>query len=37
MLKNNSRNTKKRCNMFKVNNNDSTAMTPFWSGVGRSP
>ena len=33
MFKFNSRNTGRRCYMFKVKNNDSRAMAPFSSGV----
>ena len=31
----NSRNTRRKCNMFKVNNNDSRAMMSFCSGADR--
>ena len=37
MLKVNSRNTRRRRDMFKVNNNDDRAMTPFCFGVDRVP
>ena len=33
MLKVNTRNTRRKCDMFKVNNNDSRTMTPFCSSV----
>ena len=35
MFKVNSRNTRRKCDMFKVNNNDSRAMTSFCYGVDR--
>ena len=35
MFKVNSRNTRRRCDMFKFNNNDSRAMTSFCFGVDR--
>ena len=31
----NRRNTRRKCDMFKVNNNNSRAMTSFCSGVDR--
>ena len=35
MFKVNIRNTRKRCDMFKVTNNDSRAMTSFSSSIDR--
>ena len=35
MLKVNNRNTRRKCDVLKVNENDSRAMTSFHSGVDR--
>ena len=35
MFKVNSRNTKRRCDMFRVNKNDGSAITSFCSGVDK--
>ena len=37
MLKVSSRNSRRTCDMFKVNNNDRRAMTSFCTGVDRVP
>ena len=37
MFKVKSRNTRRRCDMFKVNNSDSSLMASFYSGVDRVP
>ena len=37
MFKVNSRNTRTRCHIFKVNNNHSRAMISFYSGIDRVP
>ena len=37
MLKVNSRNSERKCDLFKVNNNDSRVITSLCSGVERVP